>query len=249
MELDPGLPELHASLGMIAIFDWDWGRSGESFRRAIELDPSNTWARHGYAVLLSTLGQFDEAIEQMKQAQRLDPVAPAPTGIDQGLVYARAGDLESAAAAWQEALEMFPGDYRAHRHLGNYLCRTGNFDEGLEQLEHAASLLHDEERLQADLGYCHALAGNREKALEYLQRLEQSAKERYVDPVNLTVVHLGLGQWDQSVEQLRRGYETRAALMTEVPSDPRFDPLESDPRYQEIVRGMGLAHLLPPPLG
>ncbi len=226
--------------------EWDWDRGAESLERAIALDPSNTWAYWLYGMLLTYQGRFDEAIEQMRLAQRLDPVATAPIIEDLGSVYSLKGDLESAAKAWQEALELSPHDYNIHRNLGNYLCRTGDFEGGLRELEQAVSVDHDEERGMADLAYCHALAGNREKAEEYLRKLEERAEQRYVDPVHLALVHLGLGERDRTLELLERAYEIHAQLLCEVPADPRYAGLHADPRYEALLRGIGLGHLVAP---
>ena len=100
------------------MFEWDWERAEASLQRAIALDPAFTWAYHMYAVLLTQAGRFDEAIEQMRRVQRLDPASTSPTIIDLGFVHALKGELKQAAEAWQEALELAPDDYRIHRNLG-----------------------------------------------------------------------------------------------------------------------------------
>ncbi len=98
----------------------------------------------------------------------------------------------------------------------------------------------------ADLAYCHALAGNREKAREYLRKIEEHAKQRFVDPVHLALAHLGLGERERALELLERAYEIRAALLCAVPADPRYAVLHADPRYEALLRGIGLGHLVVP---
>ena len=164
-------------------------------------------------------------------------------------MYLLKGDLERAASAWQEALELAPEDYRLHRHLGNHLCRTGSIDRGLEELERALSAVPDEERVMAELGYCHALGGNAEKANEYLRRIEANAEQRYVDPVYPALVHLGLGATDRAIELLQRAFEVHSPVLCLVPTDPRYAAIRADPRFAELVRGMGLYDLLGPPKG
>ena len=234
---------------LATMMEWDWERAEASFQRAIALDPSYTWAYETYALHLTIQGRLGEAIVQLERARQIDPISPFSTGIDLGYVYALKGDLESAATAWQEALDLTPEDYRIHRHLGNHLCRTGSFERGLEELEQALSILPEEERLMADLGYCHALAGNAAKARLYLRRIEVNAEDRYVDPVHPALVHLGLGETDRAIELLQRAYEIQSPVLCEVPIDPRYAPIGADPRFAELVRGMGLYDLLPPPKG
>jgi tetratricopeptide (TPR) repeat protein len=229
--------------------EWQWERGAESLERAIELDPAYTWAYHVYAMQLTLQGRFDEAIEQMQRARRIEPVSTSPTGIDLGYVYSLQGDLESAAEAWQESLELSPDNYRIHRHLGNHFCLAGDYEKGLAALERATSLLHDEERLLSDLGYCHGLAGNRDEAREYLRKIEARATQMYVDPMNLALVHLGLGEKDRTLELLEDGYATRAQLLSELATDPRYASIRSDPHFEAIVRGMGLERPPAPPKG
>ena len=231
------------------MFEWEWERAEGSLKRAIARDPSFTWAYQMYAVLLKREGRFDEAIEQLHRAKRIDPAATPPANIDLGLLYVLKGDLERAAAAWQESLELHPDDYGIHRQLAVYACRTGDFEEGFRQLERVAALAHDAERLLSDLGYCHALAGQREKAEEALAKLGKAAEGLYIDPVHFALIHMALGDSERAFELLERALEINASLLGEVPTDPRYDSIRSDPRYTEIVTGMGLEHLLPPPKG
>ena len=250
LALDPDLAEAHSAVGTLAfMFEWDWEHAEASLKRAIALDPAFTWAYHMYANLLTQEGRFDEAIEQMRRAQRLDPASTSPTIIDLGFVHALKGELEQAAEAWQEALELAPDDYRIHRNLGIYACRTGDFAKGLEWLERATTVAHDEELLLADIGHCQALAGQRELAEAALAKLEQAAERMYVDPVHFALVYVGLGDTEHALELLERAYENQAAHLTDVPVDPRYESLGSNPRYEAIVNGIGLGHLLPPPRG
>ena len=251
LSLDADLAEAHAAVGTLAALgEWDWANAEESFQRAIELDPSYVWAYQTYAMHLKAQGRFDEAIVQLLRARRIDPISAGLTGlVGLGNLYALNGDLESAARTWQERLELAPENPRVHRSLGNHLCQTGSFDQGLEELERALSQIPDSERLMADLGYCHALAGNAEKAREYLRRIEAGAKSHYVDPVHQALVHLGLGETDRAIELLQRAYELHSPILCFVPTDPRFAPISADSRFLELVSGMGLYGLLPPPKG
>jgi serine/threonine-protein kinase len=247
LSLDPNLAEAHTAVGVLAALgEWDWERAEESFERAIELDPSDTWAYQTYGLHLQVQGRFDEAIVQLEHARRIDPIYGAlVTEIDLGNVYALRGDLEGAARVWQERLELAPEDHGTHRRIGNHLCQTGSFEQGLEELERALSQIPDSERVMADLGYCHARAGNAEEAREYLRRIEASAESRYVDPVHRALVHLGLRETERAIELLGRAYELHSPLISMVPTDPRYAPIRADPRFAELIRGMGLYGLLP----
>ena len=64
--------------------------------------------------------------------------------------------------------------------------------------------------------------------------------------MHLALVHLGLGEKDRALELLEDGYATHAQLLSGLATDPRYASLHGDPRYEAIVRGMGLERPLPP---
>jgi TolB-like protein len=76
LEMDNTLAEAHTSLGFVRFrFDWDWQGAEREFERAIELNPRYVTAHHWYALFLAAMGQQDEAIEEIRKAQKLDPLA------------------------------------------------------------------------------------------------------------------------------------------------------------------------------
>ena len=75
LELDPNLPEAYTSLGVLRhAYDWDWSGASEAYLRAIELNPSFATAYHWYALHLAGLGQFEQALVEMRRARTLDPL-------------------------------------------------------------------------------------------------------------------------------------------------------------------------------
>src|SRR5262249_37617317 len=76
MRVDPLLAEAHDALGMVYARDGQWAQSERSFRRAIELDPSNSQTYGDLAMwLLLPLGRIDEAVAQMRLAAKADPLS------------------------------------------------------------------------------------------------------------------------------------------------------------------------------
>ena len=78
IQLDPLLAEAHDALAMAYARESQWDRSEESFRRAIELDPRVWSARVDWVVsLLLPLGRIEEALNQLRSAEKIDPLEPA----------------------------------------------------------------------------------------------------------------------------------------------------------------------------
>ncbi len=246
LELDPSLAEGHAVLGMIAFgFEWDWERAEVALRRAIELDPGGVSGRAAYSYLLANQGRIDEALAQVRKVIEIDPLAPSLGGVGLGWLLFMKGDREAAVEAWHDTLEFSPSNYGSLLNLGKYYCENGRTDEGFELLRHARSLYPQTPQVLAEIGVCHAVAGDPDAAREVLDELEAWTLREYVDPVNLAVVHLALGEDDLVFAWLERAYERRAFLITLIGSDPRYERLYGDPRFRDLTERIGLRERAP----
>jgi serine/threonine-protein kinase len=241
LELDPSLGPGYAALGTIAFFlEWDWERAEVAFRRSIELDPGFVWGRQGYSEALANQGRIDEALAQVRKVIEIDPLALSRGNVDLGLLLFWKGDREAAVEAWHDALELSPSHYTSLLNLGGFYCENGRTDEGFELLRRARALYPQTPQVLAEIGACHAVAGDPDAAREVLDELEAWTLREYVDPVNLAVVHLALGEDDQVFAWLERAYERRAFLMTQIGSDPRYERLYGDPRFRDLTERIGL---------
>ena len=93
---------------------------------------------------------------------------------------------------------------------------------------------------RAALGHAYALAGKRAEAQRVLDDLLALSKQRFVSPYDISLVHLGLGEKDKAFEWLQKAVAERVGLLVYLKVDPLFDPLRSDPRFQDLLRRMGL---------
>jgi hypothetical protein len=57
----------------------------------------------------------------------------------------------------------------------------------------------------------------------------------------VALVHLYLGDKDQTFEWLDRAYAGRAEWMIYLSVDPRFDGIRAEPRFKELLRRVGFA--------
>lgn len=246
LELDPSLAPGYAVLGEIAFFlEWEWERAEVAFRRSIELDPGFVPGRAAYSVALAHQGRIDEALAQVRKVIEIDPLALALGNVDLGLLLFWKGDRDAAVEAWHDTLEFSPSHYGSLLNLGSYYCESGRTDEGFELLRRARARYPQTPHVLAEIGACHAAAGHPDAAREVLGELEAWTVREYVDPVNLALVHLALGEDDQVFAWLERAYERRAFLMTQIGSDPRFERLHGDPRFRDLTERIGLRERAP----
>jgi serine/threonine-protein kinase len=91
---------------------------------------------------------------------------------------------------------------------------------------------------RARIGWIYALSGQRHKALEILDELKELSKGEYVAPSGIALVHVGLGENEEALQWLEKGYEKRDGNMILLKVSPIWDPLRDDPRFQELLRRM-----------
>ncbi|MGB6864937.1 MAG: protein kinase [Candidatus Aminicenantaceae bacterium] len=237
LELDETLAEAHNSLaGVLTSYFWFWERAENEFIRAIELNPSYATARIWYAEHLYSIGRHDVSIQQARLALELDPLSSMiSTALGVSLYFG--GEYDQAIQQYQRTLTVTPNFQRAIYWLGFGYIKKEMYREGIEQFKLVFDLSGDSVDLAA-LGYAYAVAGQRNEAEEVLRQLEKLATQRYVSPVDLAMLHVGLDNNEQAIEYLEIAYEEHADRMSWIKVNPVFDPLRSDPRFQAILQRM-----------
>jgi TolB-like protein/Tfp pilus assembly protein PilF len=239
IELDPDLAEGHTSLGLVKTFyDWDWAGGEASLRRAVELNPRSSHARHILAIRLCFGGLIDEGAEQLRIAHELDPLSPS---INEHLAwpYYYSHDYDRAIALFEKTIEMEPGFKNVHFRLGLAFLHKGMYEEAIAKIEDAQKISFDRDAV-AWLGYAYALMGKESEARAVLADLQDMAAERYVPSYSFALIHLGLGDTDEAFRWLERGAKEHDYWLAFVLIDPDLDPLRADPRFDDLVRLVGI---------
>lgn len=243
LELDDTLAEAHTSLaGVLTSYFWYWERAENEFIRGIELNPSYATARTWYAEHLWSIGRHDVSIQQAKLALELDPLSPMISTI-LGVAFYFAGDYDRAISQYLKTLENTPNFQRAINWLGFSYVKKAMYPEAIERFQSVIKLSDGQPADLAALGYVYALAGERDEAEAVLRQLESLSNQRYVSPVDMAMLHVGLDNKYQAIEYLEEAYEEHADRMSWVKVNPVFDPLRSDPRFQDILQRMNFPAL------
>ena len=241
MELDASLAEAHTSLAFASMnYDWDWSAAEREFQKAIELNPNYANAHHWYADYLSAVGRHQEAITESKRALELDPVSPIINAwLGWRYFFARQYDL--AIEQYLKTLEMDPTFVPAHLVLGQGYEQKSMPEKAIDELQEAVSLSGGSSLYVSSLAHAYATAGRRAEAERLLRQMNERARHNYVPSFHIAIIHAGLGQRDQALVWLEKGYQERSAWMVWLKVDPRFDVLRSDPRFQDLLRRVGLS--------
>ena len=237
LELDSTLSEAHNSLAFcFDAFDWDFAAAGKEFQRAIELNPGYATAHHWYAWHLSLLGRYDEAIEEMRKAKSLDPLSL--------IINADLAELLSIAHFYDESIiqsrktiEMDPNFALAHNQLAQAYLQKHMNTEAIAELQKAVELSAGSPTCIANLARAYAVSGRTREAGKLLMDLKSHSNGGYSDAAEVSMVYAALGDRDQAMHWLEIGYEQR--FNPGVLQRLGFDPLRSDPRFQDLVRRIG----------
>jgi TolB-like protein len=241
LEIDEGLAEAHSSLGAIEMFyEWDWTAAERELRRAIELNPNEPNAHGLYSYLLTATGRFDEAIAQTQLNLRLNPLSPI-TYADMARAFYYARRYEEAIAAGQQALEMDTNFVLARLTVGEAYEQKGMYEESFAELRKVNESRGGFPEALGAIGHAYAVAGRRDEALKTLEELQRISTREYVSSLQFAMIYAGLGEKEKAIEQLESAADDRAGWLINLGVDPRFDALRSEPRYQAMLRRLGIA--------
>ena len=237
LELDGGLGEAHTSLAFcLDGFDWNFDAAGKEFQRAIALNPGYATAHHWYAWHLALLRRYDEAIAEMQKAASLDPLSIVITA-DLAELLALAHSYDESIRWSRKALELDPGFALAHNHLGQAYLQKHMIDEAIAELRQAVTLSKGSPTCIANLARAYVASGRRAEAEQLLADLKKRSKPDQSFGPEIAVIAAALGDRDQAMQWLQRGYDER--FNPGVLIRPGFDPLRTDPRFEALMRRVG----------
>ena len=240
VEIDQNLAEAHTALALIVQnYDWEWQTADKEFRRAIELNPNYATAHHWYAEHLAWQGRFDEALRESERARQLDPLSLI-IATDNGAILYYARQYDRAIEQFRAVRDMDPNFPRTGLILQAY-TQKGVLAEVRVELEEARKTYGDGPATCSELAYIYGRTGQQAQARQELAKLEQWNQRQPLDPVAFVIAYIGMGNDDQAFAWLEKAYMQHSNAMTTLKVDPLYDPLRSDPRFQNLLSRVGLA--------
>jgi serine/threonine protein kinase/tetratricopeptide (TPR) repeat protein len=240
LRLDPNLAEAHTSwAALLWLHDWQWEEAQTEFKRSLKLAPTYPTANHWYAEYVMTMGWQGEAVAKMKNGQELDPLSLIiNVAVGWSLYFAHRYD--EALEQLRRTVELDPNYPVTYWILGLLLRKMGCYELAIAEGEKAVKLSGGSPLMRAALAHTLAAADRTTEALQALDDLTTLAKQKYVAPYFIAGIHLGLGESDRAIEYLERSYKEHSHWLIYLHMDPGMDGLRDDPRFQDLLRRVGL---------
>ena len=239
LKLDDGIGEAYDTLGVLSWrFDWDWNAADREFNRAIALAPSYSCAHEDRASFLAMTGRRSEALAELAKIQQIDygfSSAMAESG-----TYYQLRDYPNLIEAGKRRLLLEAKDWSQHYTLGIGYEGTGQFQDAISEYQQAVAMSGNSESIVA-LAHAFRAAGKRAEAEKTLRDLERKSANNSASPYTMATIYAGLGENEKAFEFLEKAYaEKSLSLSWSLRSDPMLDSLRSAPRFQDLLRRVGL---------
>jgi len=244
LSLDNESCDAHASLGSVqALHEWDWRGADREFQSAIELSPSNASARSNYAFsYLLPMGHAAEAIDQLKEAVKFDPLSIAANQM-LALAFYASRRYDEAIHQCAVMIDLEPAFARAHALLALALGLTGLHREAVHEADRALSLSDSQFFLPnwAAAACVYGLAGQKSRALNSLDALEAKGKKGTTSSYWPALACAILGQDEKAFRHLTDAFRMRDPWLVSVSYEPLADRIRAQRRGQTLIRKLGLS--------
>ncbi len=228
---------LTARAGRRVYYDHDWSGGEADYRRALELQPSNSAARQFYGMLLLSQERFEEAAREFEAAIELDPLSPS-LHVSRAFPDFFQKRYPAAIRQLKSALELDAGFLPAHLWIARALVLSGQPGQAIEILEKLRGHASGSPVIAGALGHAYAKAGREAEARNIISELSALSGKRYVSAYNIALIELGLGNRKAALKLLNQAFDERSVLLVDLRIDPFLDPLRADPRFAELRTAM-----------
>jgi tetratricopeptide (TPR) repeat protein len=238
LKIDNNLAEAHAIVGTLLCWNnWEWEKAKKELLLAVELNPNYAIAHSYYSELLDILKQNSEARQHINLALKLDPFFQMLHGLS-SLYYYHEGKFEESLEECQVMRKLDPGFTAVnYRFFNIYMMRGEDFNalEALQTIMLSDSLLAKNVYLIKNVYNQSGING----LLKWLIELELDKP----NPPSVAIArwYVKLDMKDKTLNWLEKAFEEHQPEIPRINNDPDFDNIRSEPRFQAIIRKMGLS--------
>jgi len=242
LEIDSNLGMAHHALAWVKYAqNWDFPGAEKEFQRAIELSPSNSTAHLWYGMYLAQRKRTDESLAEMQRAKQLDPFSTIVNSLSMTpLLTSR--DYNKLIEEASLGLRTDPNDGILNWLLTSAYEQKGDIAKAIDQQEkQAITYGEDAQKAKQEFAAVRREFSARGERAYWLSRQKSLAASSGTDPFGTAVVQARLGETDATYANLEKAYQQRSTSMLYwIQMEPAFDRLRSEPRFQDLLRRIGL---------
>jgi Flp pilus assembly protein TadD len=190
--------------------------------------------------LLSQTGRHDMARAALQRARELDPLNPMAHAMSSQVEF-QARNYDVALEHARRAIALDPEFWIGYIQQAQALDRMNRVDPALEALVKAGRFSGQNSKVLSLRGFILAKAGRSDEAREVLKTLEEAARDRYVPPYAMALVHAGLGERNAAFEWLERAFVARDMHLIFLTVDPKWDEYRHDSQFAALISRCGFS--------
>jgi TolB-like protein/Tfp pilus assembly protein PilF len=239
--IDETVSRAHMALAVVLYrYEYDWDNAEKHFRIALELSPGDATIHEEYGLyFLTCLGRFDEALSQLNHALKLDPYS-AIINVKLSFLYYFKGDYERALDQANHTIRLHSDYGYAYLFRGIAHGALGHHSEAIDDFERLLEM-----GISTDVGWpymasAYLESGNEMKAAHLVEILKERVMERTDLAYYLAQIYALWGRKDEAFVWLSEAYANRSEQMMYLKIDHHLDGIRSDPRYNDMLKKIGL---------
>jgi TolB-like protein/DNA-binding winged helix-turn-helix (wHTH) protein/Flp pilus assembly protein TadD len=244
LALDDSIGEIHDTLAVLNWrYNWDWDAAERELNKAIALAPSYICAHEDRAEYLAFRGRRSEAEAEMTKIRAFD--TSIGSTLTEAAVDYQLRDFDRLLEASRRGVALNPNEWLEHYYLGIGYEGTGKQLESIAEYQKAVTLSGGDQDASAELAHAYAGVGRRAEAQKILRDalkgFEQESTKVNVSPYFIATLYAALGDKDSAFNFLEKAYREKSLdISWHLKADLRIDNLRSDPRFQSLLRRVGL---------
>jgi TolB-like protein len=244
LELDRSFAEAHTALALVNHhYYWKWKEAEAGYEQAIELNPDHADTHLWYSWMLLALGRRDAAFDEIEQTmsivQETDPHRLVAVHTTRAAAYYFGREYQRAVDECEKAEQLDQQYFMLHFIAGRAHMRLNNYAKAIQHLKTAIGT-GDMPLMEAALGLAYAVSGKKGLTAKLAEQFKAAARKRYIPPTYFGMLFAGLGDRDKALEWLEKAFQERADGLTWLNVEPMLDEVRNDPRFQDLIRRIGL---------
>jgi len=222
LQLDPEYGEAHGTLGLVKLlYDWDYAAATSELASATN-EQSALRELSCTSHLMSQTGRTRDADELVHRMLGYDPQSAQLIGELGCIAYYR-GDYENAMRYYRQAVATDPHSPVPYWGLGKTLSLQGKYGEAVKVMrEFKPANGFEPPLVTAEIGYALGREGKKSDAQRQIAELREESKSAFVDPYFVSLIYLGMGDEQLTLQWLNRAYAVRSPFLISISTEPKW---------------------------